>query len=236
MAMGALTAAMWGAIGAVALVVGAWLALSYRPAAPAVGRTMGFGAGALLAAVAYELVPPGTLDNGGIFVSLGIGALVFFGLDRLVTRRQRPGSDTANRSIALGALLDGVPESLVLGMSLAAGGRVSIAFLVAVFVSNLPEGLGASAGMRDSGTPARRIYLMWWGIVAVSAVAAALGYGLLRFVPGADGSLVQAFAAGAVLTMLADSMIPEAYEEGGKLTGLLTVLGFTVAGALTLLE
>jgi ZIP family zinc transporter len=196
---------------------------------------MGFGAGALLAAVAYELVPPGALDNGGIFVSLGAGALVFFALDRIVTRRQRPGADTANRSIALGALLDGVPESTVLGMGLAAGGMVSVAFLVAVFVSNLPEGLGASAGMRASGTPARRIYLVWWGIVAVSAVSAALGYAVLRLIPGADGSLVRAFAAGAVLTMLADSMVPEAYEQGGKLTGLLTVLGFTVAGLLTLL-
>jgi len=234
--MSALAAAGWGAAGAVSLVIGAWLALRVRPAGSIVGLVMGFGAGALLAAVAYELVPAPALQDGLTFTSLATGALTFFALDRLVTRRQRPGADTANRSIAIGALLDGVPESLVLGMGLAAGGSVSVAFLVAVFVSNLPEGLGASAGMRDAGVAHRRIYGLWWGIVVVSAVCAAIGYGLLRVVPGADGEYVQAFAAGAVLTMLADSMIPEAYHQGGKLTGLLTVLGFAVAGGLSLLE
>lgn len=234
--MSALIAAGWGAAGAVSLVIGAWAALRFRPAGSLVGLVMGFGAGALLAAVAYELVPAPALQDGLTFTSLATGALTFFALDRLVTRRQRPGADTANRSIAIGALLDGVPESLVLGMSLAAGGSVSVAFLVAVFVSNLPEGLGAAAGMRDAGVARRRIYALWWGIVAVSAVCAAIGYGLLRLVPGADGGYVRAFAAGAVLTMLADSMIPEAYRQGGKLTGLLTVLGFAVAGGLSLLE
>jgi zinc transporter, ZIP family len=232
----ALAAAMWGAAGAVALVIGAWIALRFRPASSFVGRVMGFGAGALLAAVAYELVPAPALQDGLTFTALATGALTFFALDRLVTRRQRPGADSANRSIAVGALLDGVPESLVLGMGLASGGRVSVAFLVAVFVSNLPEALGSSAGMRASGIAPRRIYTLWWAIVAASAVCAATGYGLLRLVPGADGWYVQAFAAGAVLTMLADSMIPEAYEEGGKLTGLLTVLGFAIAGGLSLLE
>jgi ZIP family zinc transporter len=230
-----LAAAGWGALGAASLLVGAWLAIHWQPPARTVGLIMGFGAGTLLGAVAYELIPSGSLGNGGSFVGFAAGALVFFGVDRAVTGRQH-SDGSASKSIVLGALLDGIPESLVLGMSLAAGGKVSIAFLAAVLLSNLPEALGATSGMLQAGQRTGSIYKMWASIVAVAAVGGAIGYAALRALPHADGAYVEAFAAGAVLTMLANSMIPEAVREGRRWTGLLVALGFAVAGALTLLE
>jgi ZIP family zinc transporter len=231
-----LTAAGWGALGAASLLLGAWFAIHLQPRSRTVGLVLGFGAGALLGAVAYELVPTGSLRNAGSFVAFGAGAAVFFLVDRAVTGRHQPAAGSLSRSIVLGALLDGIPESLVLGMSIAADGKVSVAFLAAVFMSNLPEALGATDGMRCSGQPSARIYRTWAVIVIVSAVCAAVGYRLLRTMPHADGTYVEAFAAGAVLTMLANSMMPEALREGGRWTGLLTALGFAVAGALTALE
>lgn len=232
-----LEAAAWGGIAAFSLVVGAWLAFRERPVAESrVGLVMGFGAGALLAAIAYELVPTGFNQDLLMFSAFGLGALVFFFVDHLATGRQNMGAASADRSIVVGSLLDGIPESLVLGIGVAAGGEVPIAFLVAVFISNLPEALGASAFMRTAGHTRGQAYRVWWGVVAVSALSAAIGAAAYRMVPGAEGGYIEAFAAGAVLTMLADSMIPEAYKLGGKATGLLAVLGFTVAGALSGLE
>lgn len=229
-----MAAAGWGALAAASLLLGAWLAVHARPSPRLVGRVMAFGAGALLGAIAYELVPKGIEPSPWLFLALGLGAAVFYIADRLSTGRHR---DTgAGKSIALGALLDAVPESVVLGMSVAGGGRVSVAFLAAVFLSNLPEGLGATAGLVQSGQTTGRVYRMWTAIVAVSAVCAAAGYALLRLVPQADGRYVQAFAAGAVLTMLANSMMPEALGEGGRLAGPITVAGFAAAAALTMLE
>ncbi|MEV4411065.1 hypothetical protein [Catellatospora sp. NPDC049609] len=235
--MGALQAAMWGGIAAFSLVVGAWLAFRRSPVpAERVGMVMGFGAGALLAAIAYELVPTGFNQDLLLFTSFGLGAFVFFWVDHLATGRRSMGAASADRSIVVGSLLDGIPESIVLGAGVAAGGEVAVAFLVAVFVSNLPEALGATSFMRQAGHTRAQAYRVWWIIVAVSALSAALGYLAYDMVPGSDGGYVEAFAAGAVLTMLADSMIPEAYQLGGKATGLLAVLGFAVAGALSGLE
>lgn len=123
--MNALAAAAWGALGAVSLVVGAWLALRFRPADRIVGLILGFGAGALLGAVAYELVPKGEGQGAWSYLWLGAGALAFFAADRAITGRHRADAAAANTSIVLGALLDGIPESVVLGMSLAAGGQIS---------------------------------------------------------------------------------------------------------------
>ncbi|MQS15528.1 hypothetical protein F7Q99_25470 [Streptomyces kaniharaensis] len=239
--MNAFAAALWGAFAAFSLVIGAWLAVHLRPSRATTGEVLGFGAGALVAALAYELVPKGAMHNVGHFLALFAGAVVFYVVDRMVARqdaapRRASGGEAAGRSIVVGALLDGIPESMVLGMGLAAGGSISVAFLAAVFVSNLPEALGATAAMQETGQAPRDAYRLWWSIVGVAAAAAALGYGLIRLVPHAEGQYVESFAAGAVLTMLADSMMPESFEQGGRLTGLLTVLGFAAAGALSLLD
>ncbi|MFC7245195.1 ZIP family metal transporter [Catellatospora aurea] len=235
--MGVLAAAGWATLAAFSLVIGAWLAYRPTPVPPSrVGMVMGFGSGAMLAAIAYELVPTGFHQDVLLFSAFGLGAVVFFTADAVVAGRRSMGAASAERSLVIGALLDGVPESLVLGVGVAMGGEVAVAFLIAVFVSNLPEALGATAAMRAHGHTKAQAYRVWWTIVAVSALAASLGYLAYRVVPRADGGYVEAFAAGAVLTMLADSMIPEAYRQGGKATGLLAVLGFAVAGALSALD
>jgi ZIP family zinc transporter len=169
-----------------------------------------------------------------------LGALTFFTIDFVIDRR---GGEDRKRiegeqavggsglAIFAGTLLDGVPESLVLGMSVALGASVSTAFLVAVFVSNVPESVAATGSLSAAGWPTRRLIELWLWVVAAAAVAGAAGYLLVTHVPSADGAFAQAFAAGAVLTMLADTMMPEAFEHGGKTVGLVTVLGFIVATA-----
>ena len=144
-------------------------------------------------------------------------------------------SGGSGSAIALGTVLDGIPESLVLGIGMALGGAISVAFLAAVFISNLPEAIGGSVSLRAAGRPARWIYGMWAAIVAVSAISAALGFVFASDI-GTAGELVQAFAAGALITMIADTMIPEAFEHGGNVTGLATVLGFGLAALLSGLE
>jgi ZIP family zinc transporter len=227
-------AGLWALVAASSLVVGAFIAQSFNVPKPIVGSAMGFGAGALIGALAYELIPTENVSDGWVWTCFGVGALVFYAADAQLERRSNGGA-SAGLSIALGALLDGVPESMVLGMSVALGGSVSAGFLVAVFVSNVPESLSATAEMRDSHQRAW-IYRLWIGIAVVSGFAGAFGWLLADVLPGADGRYVQAFAAGAVLTMLADSMMPEAFEEGGRPVALLTALGFAVAAVLTLLD
>ena len=143
------------------------------------------------------------------------------------------GSGTA---IFLGTLLDAIPESLILGMGLATGGAVSLAFLTAVFVSNLPEGIAGTRSLLDAGNSSRRVVWMWIALVLVSALMAAAGYVFVQAVPAADGRYARAFAAGAVLIMLTDVMMPEAFEHGGKMVGLLATLGFLTAAVLSVME
>jgi ZIP family zinc transporter len=236
----ALAAAGWGALAAGALLIGAGLALTLPLRPRVTGLIMGFGAGALIAAVAYELVPESEVEGAWVVLALVAGALTFFVGDVVVDRRggkgrkklAHPAADGGGRAIFLGTLLDGVPESLILGMSLSVGGSISVVFLAAVFVSNLPEGVAGTVSLRRESHSPCAVVLMWLALAAVLAACAALGWGLMRWLPGFDDAYVQAFAAGAVLTMLADTMMPEAYEQGGKAAGLLTVLGFVTAAVL----
>jgi zinc transporter, ZIP family len=238
-----LPAFLWGGLAASALLIGYLLAgrgLSNRT----IGIVMGFGAGALISAIAYELVPESKVGGQGMALAFALGAFAFFAGDWLVDRQggserkaiasdEKAGSGSA---IFVGTLLDNIPESLVLGMGLALGGSISVAFLVAVFISNLPEGLAGTVNLLATGRSRQRIFWMWFWLVLISAACASLGYWLVQSLPGTDGHIVQAFAAGAMLTMLADAMMPEAYEHGGKTVGLFTVLGFLGAAMLSVLE
>jgi len=228
-----LAAAAWALLAASSLILGAFIAQRVAVPPRRVGEAMAFGAGALIGALAYELVPNESLSDLEIWISFGAGALVFYGLDGVIEGRSSGGSP--GTAIALGALLDGIPESIVLGISLALGGSVSVGFLVAVFVSNVPEGLSATSDMKTH-TSSKRLYRMWSAIALVSAIAGGLGYAGARWLPGTDGRDIQAFAGGAVLTMLASSMVPEAYEEGGRRVALFTALGFAIAAILTTLD
>jgi ZIP family zinc transporter len=226
-----LEAGGWALLAASSLLLGAWIAQATTVSRGVVGDAMGFGAGALVSALAYELIPKASVSHVDIWLSFGVGALVFYGVDGVLARRSA-GNANAGQAIALGALLDGIPESMVLGISLAVGGSVSVGFLVAVFVSNVPEALSATSELRAQ-TSARTIYRLWSAIAIASGIAGAVGYAVTNTVPSADGHRVQAFAAGAVLTMLASSMMPEAFAQGGRRVALFAVVGFAVAAMLT---
>jgi zinc transporter, ZIP family len=239
-------AAGWGAIGASSLLIGAVIGLTVRIPPSAVGLILGFGAGTLISAVAFELTEEAFRLGGADVVTLGLvfGALTYFAGDELLARRgaerrMSPTGDVApdtSTALVLGAVLDGIPESAVIGLSLLGGGGVAVPVLAAVFLSNMPESISSSTGMRRAGVGARHVLVVWLGIVAISAIAAAAGYGLLKGASDDWIGLIQAFAGGAVLTMLADTMMPEAFKEGGRAVGLLTVVGFALAYLLSTLE
>ena len=235
-----LEAVLWGGLAAASLLIGYYLAIR-GPSQRATGLIMGIGAGALVAAIAYELVPESILGGWGMGLAFGLGAVAFFVGDWVVDhrggedRKDIAGSaeSGSGAAIFIGTLLDNIPESIILGMGLALGGAVNLAFLTAVFVSNLPEGVAGSINLAAAGNPRHKILTMWLLLVAVSALCAGLGYWLVGRLPEADGRIAQAFAAGAMLTMLADAMMPEAFEHGGKTVGLFTALGFLLAAVLS---
>jgi ZIP family zinc transporter len=233
-----LVAGLWGLGAASALVIGALIGLSAKVPRRLVALAMAFGTGALISALAFDLTEDAFAHGGTLPVAGGLaaGALVFFAGDQVIHRRggarrgKRVAKAAANGpAIVLGALLDGIPESVVLGTTLLGGGGIGVPFLVAVFMSNVPEALSAAADLRREGHKPAWIIGLWVGVALVSGLAAALGYWLLGDLGASAVPLIQAFAAGAILTMLADTMIPEAFADGGDLTGLATVFGFATA-------
>jgi ZIP family zinc transporter len=172
------------------------------------------------------------------------GCLVFFGGDSIIDRlgggerkdatgNQEDGSALA---IVLGTVLDGIPESMVIGLTIFEGGAVGAAYLVAVFISNLPESISSTAGLASSGWKTSSILWMWAAIAFISGLASVAGYSLFQDSSGDTIAFVLSFAAGAILTMLANTMMPEAFEHGGKLVGVITTLGFAVAFAIHSLD
>jgi ZIP family zinc transporter len=217
----------WGALAASSLIVGALLGLGRHWRDRQVGVVLAFGAGALISAVSFELVEEGLSIGGSGWVAVGLaaGALAYFVADRTLDRRS-PGAGTA---LALGAFLDGIPEQLVLGLSIAGGEGVSVGLLAAIFVSNLPEAIGSATEMRAGGSSPSRIRRLWASVAVVCTVASVAGYAIADATGGNLQSAVNGFAAGALLVMLTDSMIPDATEKAGRAAGLVTVLGFAVA-------
>jgi zinc transporter, ZIP family len=235
------TAALgWGALAASSLVIGALLGL-VRPWPPRpLGLVLAFGAGALISAVSFDLAQEGAAvgDPGFLGLGLAVGAVTYFALNRLVGRRSRGGDhgaaeEKAGAALALGAFLDGIPEQTVLGIGIAAGEGVGVGLLVAIFVSNLPEAIGSSTEMQAAGSRPASIRRLWVLVAVICTVATVAGYGVADSVSGNLNAAVDGFAAGALLVMLIDSMIPEAVRKGGDVSGLVTVLGFAVAAALS---
>jgi ZIP family zinc transporter len=158
---------------------------------------------------------------------------------RFSTGRARGGrsqGEDPGTALALGAFLDGIPEQLVLGIGLAGGEGVSAGLLVAIFVSNLPEAIGSASEMRAAGTKPRAVLTLWLVVAAICTLASGAGYGLADLTSGDLQAAIDGFAAGALLVMLIDSMIPEATRESGRSAGLVTTLGFAVATALSSLS
>jgi len=232
----------WGALGASALLIGALIAYQLVPSRVVIAVVMALGSGLLIGSVSFELIEDALETSTVAWVApfLLVGAAVFTLGDWLLTRRgggerkdatgaQADGSPLA---IVLGSVLDGIPESFVLGLTVLQGG-VSVSLLAGVVLSNLPEGMASSSGLKAAGWPRRRVVLMWSAVVVVSALSAAAGSALLDPASSGTGALVQAFAAGALLAMLADTLLPEAYKVEGVLTGPLVVAGFAASLALS---
>jgi len=221
----------WGALAASSLVLGVLLALGRSWSGRAVGLVLAFGAGALISAVSFELAEEGVRLAGALPVALGLGlgALTYFLLDRPIERRP----DAGGTALALGAFLDGIPEQLVLGIGIAAGDGVSVGLLVAVFVSNLPESIGSASDMLGAGRPRGVIVRLWAGVAVVCLLATIAGYAMAEAASDELKGAINGFAAGALLVMLADSMIPEARAKAGLAGGLVLALGFAVAAGLS---
>jgi ZIP family zinc transporter len=230
----------WGLVSASSLVIGSLVAILLPIRLRTIGLIMGFGAGVLISAVSFDLVEEAAdkaSGEGAVAWGLFVGCGVFFSGDWLISRlgggdRKDATGDQEGDSplaIVLGTVLDGIPESMVIGLTIYEGGAVGAAYLAAVFISNLPEAISSTSGLVTSGWKKSRILWMWVGIALVSAVASLAGYGLFQDSSPATVAFVLAFAAGAILTMLANTMMPEAFEHGGKLVGVVTTLGFAVA-------
>ena len=230
----------WGTLAASSLVLGAAAALWVRIGFRTIGLIMGFGAGVLISAVAFDLVEEAigkATGHGAVLLGMFAGCGVFFAGDLLIDRaggarrKSARGAKEGDSALAivLGTVLDGIPESIVIGLTIYESGAVGAAYLTAVFVSNVPEAVSSTAGLVASGWRSTRILAMWTLIALVSGLASLVGYGLFQHASPDTLAFVNAFAAGAILTMLADTMMPEAYEHGGKLVGVVTTLGFVVA-------
>ena len=241
-------AGLWGLLGGSALVVGAAVAWLVRVPRGVVASVMAFGAGVLISALAFDLAQEAA-DLGGLGPTvLGFlgGAVLYFLANVALARRgarhrkrsgdlqaSEAGTSGSGTAIAVGALLDGIPESVVLGVSLLGGAGVSTAMLVAVVISNVPEGLSSASGMKGAGRSARYVFGVWGTIALVSGAAAALGALVLGSASPAAVAVITAVAAGAILTMVADTMIPEAFERTHLATGVLASLGFLIAFAVS---
>jgi zinc transporter, ZIP family len=242
-----LDALAWGFLAAAPLIAGGAYALTWRVSEKVLGMIMAFGSGVLISAVAFELVEEAfTTQHANWSVALGLfaGSAVFFVGDSLIDRmgggdRKHSGGRQAEGSafaIVLGIVLDGIPESIVLGLTLVVSGSIGAAFLVAVALSNIPEAIAASSGLAQAGWPRRRVLGLWILVSAVSSLAALAGFAVFDTASSTVVAFVLSFAAGAILTMLADTMMPEAFEHGGKLVGVVTTFGFALAFAISALE
>ena len=223
----------WGALAASSLIIGALLGLARRWPARLVGLVLAFGAGALISAVSFDLAEEGARvgSAGAVALGLGVGALTYYAAARALERGG--GGDDAGPALALGAFLDGIPEQMVLGLGLAAGGEIGLGLLAAIFVSNLPEAIGSASAMHAAGKRPAAIRRLWTLIAVGCTLATVAGYALADVTGGDLQAAIDGFAAGALLVMLVDSMIPEAFSKAGRAGGLVTVLGFAVAAALS---
>lgn len=241
-------AGLWGGLAGGALLIGALAGYYLHLPQRIVAAIMAFGSGVLISALSFELMDE-AYQKGGVFASaVGFiaGALIYTVANFLVssygakhrkrsnlTHNDNPHAKENNDlSIAIGALIDGIPEAIVIGLGMIEGGTVSIVAVAAVFISNIPEGLSSAVGMKKAGRSARYIFSIWTSIAFISACAATAGYVFFQSVSPAGISIVMAIAAGAILAMIVDTMIPEAFEETHNFAGIITVLGFLCAFSL----
>jgi len=242
-----LNALMWGLIANSSLILGGFIGSRFNLSKRTLGIILAFGAGTLLSAVAYELVFESIrMARGTGFTGYGFftGALAFFLMDRLLENLSGGSGEDSSQSgqsrliipMVLGIVLDGIPESAVIGIGLLEDGVVSLAILMAIFLSGGPEAIAGTAGMKSAGWSRPKIFGLWFGICIILSLSTVAGYSLFGNASVFTLQFINAFAGGAILMMLTNSMIPESYEYSGKLAGIFTVLGFALSVLIIILE
>ncbi|HLN21073.1 MAG TPA: hypothetical protein VK213_08295 [Bacteroidales bacterium] len=243
-----LQAALWGLLAGTALLIGAAIAYFTKVRGRLVAAIMAFGSGILISALSFDLIDEAYKGGGLDSTALGffLGALLFTVINYYLNlkgakHRKRSGNQQPKESessgsglaLAAGSLIDGIPESIVIGLSMLKGGTVSWVAVIAIFLSNLPEGLSSAAGMKKAGRSALYVFTVWGSIAFVSGLSSLAGYTVFKNFSPDVVAVSTAFAAGAILAMIVDTMIPEAFEETHEFAGLITVLGFLMAFFLT---
>jgi ZIP family zinc transporter len=246
-----LQAGFWGLLAGSSLLIGAAVGYFARLPQRLIAGVMAFGSGTLISALAFDLMDEAYHRGGFRSTAIGfvVGAAVYTAVNWYLSHRgakhrkrsgeqqakekQQHGESNSGLAIAAGALLDGIPESIVIGTSMIHGGAVGLVAVIAIFVSNIPEGLSSSAGMRKAGRSKLYVFGVWVAIALISGAASLAGFTIFRHFSAGVIAATTALAAGAILAMLSDTMIPEAYESAHDLTGLITVLGFLAAFVLT---
>ena len=241
-------ATFWGFVSGGALVVGAAIGYCVKVPARVIAYVMAFGSGVLISALSFELMEEAFKEAGLLPTAIGflLGAAIYAAANRLLAmwgakHRKRSGEQQPNEeeqsgsgiAIAIGALLDGIPESIAIGLSILHGGAVSVATVAAIFLSNLPEGLSSSAGMKKAGRSVRYVFGVWTAIAIACGLSSLAGYAVFDAFSPFVIAATTAVAAGAMLTMIVDTMIPEAFAETHDWAGLVAVLGFLVSFTLT---
>lgn len=230
---------MWGAVSGSAVLIGAMLAVFLRIPKKLIGFIMAFGTGVLIGAAAYELLEDSANDGGLAPTIIGFtaGALVFTLFDWYISRKGGAGRKRSARAsgtseakggglaIFAGTVLDAIPESILIGASLIAGQGVSLLLVIAIFISNIPEGLSSTAGLKQDGYSKSRIMLLWLSVLFISTAASGAGYAFMDHASGYTEALIASFAGGGIIAMVSSSMMPEAYEDGGPLTGFVAAMG-----------
>lgn len=243
-----LAAGGWGLAAASALLIGSLLGWFIRFSSKAIAHVMAFGSGILIAALSFELVEEAQAEASILWVAGGfmLGALLFSLINhrlaspgvkhRKRSHGQQPATDNSGLAIAAGTLLDGIPESLAIGLLVASGGKLSIATVAAIFISNIPEALSSTAGMRRAGRNGWFMVRLWGGMALLSGVFAIVGAVFFGAAPAHVKALITCIAAGGIFAMVVETMIPEAFAETHELSGLMAALGFVAALALQALE
>ncbi|HSX84776.1 MAG TPA: ZIP family zinc transporter [Cellvibrio sp.] len=243
-----LEAGAWGFVAASALLLGSVLGWFIRFTPKAVAHVMAFGSGVLFAALSFDLVGDALAEADMVWIASGFMAgaagfsLINYWLNsagikhRKRSHSQQPATGNAGMAIAAGTLLDGIPESMAIGLLVASGGKLSLATVAAIFISNIPEALSSTAGMRRAGHNGWFMLRLWGGIAILSGVFAVIGAVFFGDASGHIKALITCIAAGGIFAMLVETMIPEAFAETHELSGLIAALGFIAAVTMQALE